>query len=262
MGQASSLSFVGQAESLSHNPLPATLMTYLRATRHPWAGFLFLLPLLAAYEGGLFCLGGDQGVRLRNGADAWLRWAFDVFGAGHALAAPAVVLAVMLVWSWWRWADRPEDPVTVWFGMAFESALFAVVLWQFSRNFGPIIDGLGIQLQITVRTAPAAQILTFIGAGIYEEVLFRLGLFGGLALVLRAVRIPWPVAVLLAAFVAALAFAAAHHVGPYGEPRRADYFAFRTAAGLYFTVLFVARGFGIAVGAHAGYDVLVGVVVG
>ena len=170
---------------------------------------------------------------------------------------------VMLIWSWWRWSDRPEDPVTAWFGTAFESALFAVVLWQFSRNFGPIIDGLGIQLQITVRTAPAAQILTFIGAGIYEEVLFRLrAIRRAGAAPAGGVRIPWPVAVLLAARAAAAAFAAAHHVGPYGEPVRADYFVFRTAAGLYFTVLFVARGFGVAVGAHAGYDVLVGVVVG
>ena len=43
---------------------------------------------------------------------------------------------------------------------------------------------------------------------------------------------------------------------------RPDYFVFRTVAGLYFTALFVARGFGVAVGAHIGYDVLVGVVVG
>jgi hypothetical protein len=168
----------------------------------------------------------------------------------------------MLLWSWWRWADRPADPVTVWFGTAFESALFAVLLWQFSRNFGPILDGLGIKLQVSVRAAPAGQILTFIGAGIYEEVLFRLGLFGGLVLLLRTVLIPWPVAWLLAAGVAAVAFAAAHHVGPYGEPMRADYFLFRTLAGLYFTLLFVGRGFGVAIGAHAGYDVLVGVVVG
>jgi hypothetical protein len=238
------------------------MRTYLAATRHPWSCLLFLLPLLAVYEGGLFWLGGDQAERLRNGADAWLRWAFEVFGAGHALAAPAVVLAVMVTWTWWKWSDRPEDPVTTWFGMAFESALFAVILWQFSRNFGPIIDGLGIKLQITVRTAPPGQILTFVGAGIYEEVLFRLGLFGGLVLLLRVVRIPWIAAWLLAACLAALAFAAAHHIGPHGEPMRADYFVFRAVVGLYLTILFVARGFGIAVGAHAGYDVLIGVVVG
>jgi hypothetical protein len=238
------------------------MSNYFAATRHPWACLLFLAPLLAAYEGGVLWLGGDQAARLRNGADAWMRWGLEVFGAGHVLAAPLVVVVVMLVWSWWRWDDRPDDPVTAFFGMALESCLFAFLLWQFSRNFGPIIDGLGVRLQITVQTPPVAQVLTFIGAGIYEEVLFRLGLFVGLVAVLRVVRLPKVVAVALAAVAAALAFAAAHHVGPYGEPMRADYFVFRTAAGLYFTLLFVARGFGIAVGAHAGYDVLVGVSVG
>lgn len=236
------------------------MRAYLASTRHPWACLLFLVPLLAAYEVGVSRLGGDKAAHFRNGADAWMRWAFEVFGAAHFLVVPAFVVSILILWTWWKWADRPEDPVTTWFGMAFESVMFAVILWQFSRNFGPILDGLGLKLQITVRTAPAAQLLTFIGAGIYEEVLFRLGLFGGLVLILRAVRIPWVVAWLLAAIVAAVAFAAAHHVGPFAEPLRADYFVFRTVAGLYFTALFVARGFGIAVGAHTGYDVLVGTV--
>ena len=235
------------------------MTTYLHATRHPWACFLFLVPLLAVYEGGVLWLGGDQADRMRNGADAWLRWGLERFGAGQVLAAPAVVVAVMLVWSWWRWADRPTDLVTTVFGMAFESCLFAVGLWQFSRNFGPILDGLGVQLQIAAQSAPVAKTLTFIGAGIYEEVLFRLVLFVGLLATLRAVQLPRAVALPLAVAAASLAFAAAHHVGPYGEPMRADYFVFRTVAGLYFTLLFVLRGFGVAVGAHAGYDVLVGV---
>jgi hypothetical protein len=237
------------------------VVSYLNATRHPWASLLFLVPLLAVYEGGVLWLGGDRTERLRNGADAWMRWVLDVFGAGHVLAAPLIVLLVMLAWTWWRWHDRPDDPTTLFFGTAFESCLFAFLLWQFSRNFGPIVEGLGVSLQITVQTPHLAQILTFIGAGIYEEVLFRLGLFVGLYGLLRIVHLPKLVAVTLAALAAAAAFAAAHHVGPYGEPIRADYFVFRAVAGLYFTLLFVLRGFGIAVGAHAGYDVLVGVTV-
>jgi membrane protease YdiL (CAAX protease family) len=145
--------------------------------------------------------------------------------------------------------------------MAFESCLFAFLLWQFSRNFGPILDQLGVKLQIVVQTAPVSQILTYIGAGIYEEVLFRLVLFIGLYAMLRFVRIPFIVAVPVAAVAAALAFAAAHHIGPYAEPMRADWFVFRACAGLFFTILFVLRGFGIAIGAHIGYDVLVGVTI-
>src|SRR5438874_2603599 len=224
------------------------MAAYLSATRHPWASLLFLLPLLAAYEGGLLWLGGDRSAALRNGADAWLRWVLEVFGAAQVLA-PAAVLVVLLVWSWWRWSDRPKDPVAACFGMAFESCLFALVLWQFSRNFGPIVDHFGIKLQVVLRTAPAARVLTYVGAGIYEEALFRLGLFAGLGLLLRAVRVPRVLAVVLAAAAAAVGFAAAHHLGPYGEPMRPYVFLFRVLAGLYFTALFVGRGFGVAVGA-------------
>jgi hypothetical protein len=237
------------------------MTAYLKATRHPWACLLFLLPLLAAYEGGVLWLGGGRGAALRNGADAWLRWGLETFGVTQVYAAPAAVLLVLMLWSWWRWEDRPADPVTAFFGMAFESVLFAVLLWQFSRNFGPILDHFGVRLQIDVQKASAGQVITYVGAGIYEEVLFRLGLFVGLCVLLRVVLLPGIVAVPLAGFAGAVLFAAAHHVGPYGEPVQPYVFLFRALAGLYFTLLFVGRGFGIAVGAHAGYDVLVGVTV-
>jgi hypothetical protein len=53
-------------------------------------------------------------------------------------------------------------------------------------------------------------------------------------------------------------FSLAHYVGPHGDEIRLASFIFRTLAGAFFAVLFVVRGFGIAVGAHAGYDILVG----
>ena len=105
------------------------------------------------------------------------------------------------------------------------------------------------------------MIVLSVGAGIYEEVLFRLGLFVGTYCILRVLQLPVLAALPLAALGAAAAFAAAHHIGPYGEPMNPYVFLFRALAGLYFTVLFIGRGFGIAVGAHAGYDVLVGVTV-
>jgi membrane protease YdiL (CAAX protease family) len=66
----------------------------------------------------------------------------------------------------------------------------------------------------------------------------------------------------VAAVFSATVFAAAHHVGPYGEPFDDFVFLFRAVAGLYFAALYQTRGFGVAVGAHACYDVLVGVAVG
>ena len=99
----------------------------------------------------------------------------------------------------------------------------------------------------------------FLGAGIYEEFLFRLGLFSLLYYVLRLLLLPKIVALLLGALASALFFSTAHHLGSAGEPMDASKFLFRTAAGLIFTALYLTRGLGIAAGAHAGYNILVGV---
>ena len=66
-------------------------------------------------------------------------------------------------------------------------------------------------------------------------------------------------AVPLAATASALLFSAAHHIGPYGQPYSNYLFLFRLIAGLYFAVLFQFRGFGIAVGAHACYNLMVSI---
>ncbi len=150
--------------------------------------------------------------------------------------------------------------------MAVESVAGALVLWGLSRLYGPALDWLGITLSLPppaesppLNTAAVGQVVTYVGAGIYEEVLFRLALYGLLRSVLTAAQVSARAAVALAAVTAAALFAAAHHVGPHGEPVDGFNFLFRVLAGLYFTAVFQLRGFGVAVGAHACYDVLVGV---
>ena len=101
--------------------------------------------------------------------------------------------------------------------------------------------------------------VTFIGAGIYEEVIFRLGVYAGLMAMMRISQVPMVAAVPVAAGLSGALFAAAHHIGPAGESVESFVFAFRTLAGVYFALVYQFRGFGVAVGAHAGYDMLVGV---
>lgn len=102
------------------------------------------------------------------------------------------------------------------------------------------------------------QLMIALGAGLYEELLFRVVLVSGLVLAARRL-LGWGAgaASLFATVGGALLFALAHHVGPYGEPLAADAFTFRTLAGLFFSGLYVLRGFGITAWTHALYDVLV-----
>ena len=234
--------------------------SYFASTRNPWANLVFLAPLLVLYEGGVLVLGQDDPAALRNGADVWLRWGLARYGVAHAWAAPALVVVLLVVRTLLAGQERPPDLIAACFGMAVESVLFAVGLWAVAKNFDSLLKVWGVLPAGSIGPTPAAgQLVTYVGAGIYEEVLFRLGLFAVLWYLLKLVGVPGPAAMLAAAVAAALAFAAAHHVGPTGEAVAPARFLFRVTAGLYFTTLYVARGFGVAVGTHAGYDVLVGV---
>jgi membrane protease YdiL (CAAX protease family) len=97
-----------------------------------------------------------------------------------------------------------------------------------------------------------------LGAGLYEELLFRVLLVSGLLMLARRVLgFGTTLANTFAVVLGALIFSAFHYVGPYGDPLRLDSFVFRSIAGVAFSALYVFRGFGITAWTHALYDVLV-----
>ncbi len=101
------------------------------------------------------------------------------------------------------------------------------------------------------------RLLAAVGAGLYEETVFRLWLLPLVAWSLARCGLREKAAWASAAVVCGVAFALAHHVPPLGEPLAVFPFVFRTTAGLAFAGLFLLRGFGITVGTHAAYDVFV-----
>ncbi|MHB1425996.1 MAG: CPBP family intramembrane glutamic endopeptidase [Gemmataceae bacterium] len=234
-------------------------MSYLRSTRHPWPCLLFVWPLVFAYESGVVVLGGPHPEHLRNGADNWLRVGLMRLGISWVWLPPAVLLALMAVWTWRRWQERPNEVLAVLSGMVLESVAYSIGLWAVSRALGPILEQFGIELSAASAEPAVGQVVTYLGAGIYEEALFRLILFSCLLRFLRMLDVNGIFAVVLASSASALFFSVAHHLGPYGQPYSNYLFLFRLIAGLYFAVLFQARGFGIAVGAHACYNLMVSI---
>ena len=135
--------------------------------------------------------------------------------------------------------------------MAVESLMLGICLRAIS-----LVQNALVALSIGEKIKDAVG---FLGAGIYEELLFRLILLSLAAWVFRRAGATPRVSLILAVILSSLLFAAAHHVGPYGEKWAVYPFLFRFVAGVFFSVLFVYRGFGIAAGSHAAYDILVGV---
>ena len=105
---------------------------------------------------------------------------------------------------------------------------------------------------------PLEKLVMSAGAGFHEELVFRVLLIsGGVRLLMRAGSMAAPRAWAIALIGSAVVFSLVHHVGALGEPFTLAAFVFRTFAGLFLSLVYVARGFAVAVYTHALYDVLI-----
>jgi hypothetical protein len=227
---------------------------YLERSERPLYSLAFLLPLIAIYE---------IGSRLVNAepiAFHLLRIFYHWFGVTGRTLPAITVIAVLVTWHIAR-RDAWTLRVPTLMAMGMESILLALPLlalglacarWQSSVPLGAI--GPATSLRAAVPGWSDQTILS-IGAGIYEETVFRLmGLTALHTLLVSCLRMPDRRANLLMVFSSAVLFSLYHYLGD--EPFAWWTFWFRTAAGIYFGVIFLCRGFGITAGSHAAYDVI------
>lgn len=239
---------------------------YWHVSRAPRYSLLFAFPLLLLYELLAFTLSHDAVQGVRNGADVLLKSLFVGLGGRTGLTVFGALLigtGAVLVWRDLRRGGGLE-PRVFWLMLA-ESVVYAL-------GFGLVVatlTGLLLAGLVTAWSGPIlalrgagalglpTQLMISLGAGIYEELLFRVLLVGGLAWLGRRILGMRPrVAGTSAAILGALVFSAFHYVGPYGDDLTLPSFTFRTLAGLAFSALYLLRGFGITAWTHALYDVL------
>jgi hypothetical protein len=265
---------------------------YWKETRQPLWSLVFLAPLLIVYEAGVFWVGGPSADTVRNGADAWMRDWLEQIGISGLWYLPVLMAGVLLIWHYtsqqaWKFSWETLG------GMFAESLLFAFVLILIGQainsgtrsqemHFDERLDSIALSpellsLSVTWTQSLAVRFVTFVGAGIYEEFLFRLCLVPLGYAALRGLLVPHRWAVGGTVIGTSLLFSLAHYLGPSPDGQSlamlsdAAYriqlsrelwagFVFRALAGAYFTLLFCFRGFGVTVGCHAAYDVFVGIV--
>jgi CAAX prenyl protease-like protein len=230
--------------------------SYWSLSRAPRYSLTFALPLLALYEISAALVSGRTGVR--NGAEVILKQgAQSLVGQSGPVILLALIVAALLfvIARDVRKHGVPRSPVFL--GMIGESVVLAaafglvigLVTSKLITSFGlavPALDQLGL---------PTALMVS-LGAGFYEELLFRVLLVSALLLVARHALGWGPVAAgIFATLFGALAFSAVHYIGPLGDAVTTQSFVFRTIAGLAFSGLYVTRGFGITAWTHALYDV-------
>ena len=238
------------------------IRTYLQASRAPRYSLLFALPLLIFYQ-VLAALAppAPGGMVVRNGADVILESVF-VWLAG-AWGPRLFMLCLIGVGAWLIARDlrtnRNLSPAVLG-GMLLESVCLSLV-------FGVVVGGLTaallgappppLMLDFTAqRLSRWTMLMLSLGAGIYEELLFRVVLVGLLAWGAKKL-LGWRplVAGIAATVLGAFIFSAFHYIGPFGDRFDVYSFVFRAIAGLFFSGLYLLRGFGITAWTHALYDV-------
>lgn len=171
-----------------------------------------------------------------------------------AVVAVGFAVAVAVLRKKQRFQSRVILPVLV------ESAIYALtmgslIVFVMTRVFGisPRLAGGMIAEQ-----GLGTRFVMSLGAGVYEEAVFRLGIMTGAAVLLEKVAgLGRWIALALALAASSVLFSAMHHIPPYGDPLSLGVFTFRVLAGVFFGLIYWFRGFAVAVYTHALYDVYV-----
>lgn len=234
--------------------------SYWSATKAPRYSLLLVFPLLVLYELLAFVLSHDAITGVRNGADVLLKSVFIALGGRNGILVFGVILVgtgLVLVWRDLRRSGGDVRPA--WLGgMMAESILYALLFGLVASSLTSLLlhGRLWFLLQAPLqRMDLPTQLMVSLGAGIYEELLFRVILVG--ALFKAGQLLGWKplTAGAVATVAGALIFSAFHYIGPYGDRLELTSFVFRAIAGVLFSGLYLLRGLGITAWTHALYDV-------
>jgi Type II CAAX prenyl endopeptidase Rce1-like len=224
--------------------------TYFQLSRSPQYSLVLAIPLLMAYEGLALFLNHSDLYGIRNSADVFLKFFLayvgihGFFGFGAAMIVALILFRVV--------GGEPR----------FGSIHFGVLVWMLAESlvysliFGAVVSAVTrFLLAQPFPLSRSAQILVSLGAGIYEEFVFRVLLLAVLVFFLHhLLRLQQRVAYGVAAVLGAVLFSAFHYIGPFGDPLQLPSFVFRFIAGLLLTGLYFARGYGITAYTHSLYD--------
>lgn len=213
----------------------------------------FLLPLLAVYEVGALTLLTDTQLT----ATRLLGQFFALFGVTGvhlpAIAVAGVLLGMHLARKKDPWLPELKLHPVMW----GESLVLAMPLFVLMTVL------LREPMPATTLTQPEVwgvwrrDMVIAIGAGVYEELLFRLVAIAVIHAVTRdLLSLPEEVCVISSVGLSSLGFALVHFIGDH-NPFTMIKMLFYTVAGVYFAAIYLTRGFGIVVAVHALYDVLV-----
>ncbi|MBC8214048.1 MAG: CPBP family intramembrane metalloprotease [Candidatus Marinimicrobia bacterium] len=229
-------------------------LNYSRSSSSILYGITLVFPLMIVYELLGIYINWNAPYELRNGADALIREFFLVFGQYSQIAygiALFVLLSIIAI-KYRHLLTNGQMKIHYLMLMIAESILWGFFLFVLLSRTGQWMMAIPFGGRIV------EELYLSIGAGIYEELLFRLTLIFVLTLIFHKIlRLPTHLSGFIAVLFSAILFAMFHYIGTFGDVFRWNTFIVRIVAGLFLGLLFIFRGFGITAYTHIIYDVIV-----
>lgn len=214
---------------------------------------ILIFPLFLAYEIGVIFSSSI------NGVDFVTRHLFAAVDHDHGrYLLVQVFLAVAFLCYVLYMRKRRELSRDVVLPLVLESAIYALTLGSFIVFVMQNVLGVALDTgEELVLGQTGETIVVALGAGVHEELVFRLGLMAGGAALLQWTGMKHGIAMVIALVASAAIFSLAHHIGPYGEAFQISVFIYRALAGAIFGLIFYYRSLAHAVYTHFLYDVYV-----
>ena len=229
------------------------MSNYLRYSRSAYYSAVAALPLLVIYE-ILIVLSQSRYWGIRNAADVWVRtflMAFDLQAQHITFVLIGISLALIpIAKSRARGIKLKANYFALMFAECLSFSLVLGVLLQSILRLGGLSSGgpgSGLMQNLALS----------VGAGLFEEIIFRVILLNLLFLLLSSLLKKKVVAAVVSVLLASFLFSLSHYVGTMADTWQLYSFIFRWGAGLLFTVLYFVRGFAITAYTHALYDIWV-----
>ncbi|WP_138432018.1 CPBP family intramembrane glutamic endopeptidase [Fodinibius saliphilus] len=233
-----------------------SIRNYFSTTHSLLYSYLISLPLLLAYEVLIFIAQPNSEQVVRISVDVWVKTLFSYIGQ-DVLSITLIFVALLGIYVLYSEREQLSSLKLRYFGgMIFESSVYAFIL--------------GLMLTVTVsnllqmlQTSPIEslsmlqQFALSLGAGLYEELFFRVILVSALLYIFKRFFSNKYISFGSAIIFAALIFSLVHYIGVMGDPFTMGSFLFRFLFGLALNAIYIWRGFGVAAWTHAIYDIMV-----
>jgi membrane protease YdiL (CAAX protease family) len=228
------------------------IQDYLQKSKSPFYSFIITLPIFLLYELGLFLMRGTEFSYIKNGADVLIEDMIATLGFDIFYISSSIFLLAFFIIAYYQ--KKNYDSFTIYKSylsiMLFESFVYALLLFLLLGNMSLYLMDISVQ-------DIKFNIILSLGAGIYEELIFRVFsifvLYKFISFIFKSMR--HFSTQFFALLLSSILFSLFHFMGTESFSQEA--FTIRFIAGILLGILYINRGFGITAITHSFYDIFV-----